>query len=375
MKKNNRMIYNKGDKLRKVAIISSLDYELFGDGTGDVQREQIIPTAHISNIYDFYGAKLTIMFEYGQFLAYKRYADKNPRLGEDNQRIEDQLIFLVKRGHDVQLHYHAQWHNAKYDLTNDTFKVDLNYVDITSLEYKEIVTVLKEGKEFLEGLIRPYVSEYECIGFRTGSWAVEDEKKLFKALKESGFKADSSVVPNVKFESEQVNFEYTNCPHHFHYWYVEDTLSKKVTSSDFIEIPIYTKKHRFAFLKYLNPKYIFSRKIVSSFYTTKISEKNFSLFQKIKKIVTRDYYMADFNTMTYQTLIKMVEDVIEDSSFSEEDFVPIMFIAHSKTTYNVDDLHLMFTYLEEKYGRQIEYWGYQKAIEYLLAQNKQEMSK
>lgn len=352
--------------MKKVAIISSLDYELFGDGTGNVQREQITPTAHLANIYDLYGANLTIMFEYGQFIAYEKYKDKNARLGEDNQKIIHQLVDLVKRGHDVQLHYHAQWHNAEYNQNTESFNVDLNYVDITSLDYVDMVKVLREGKSFLERLIQPHVPEYECIGFRAGSWAVQDQEKLLKGLKECGFISDSSVVPNTKFESEQVNFEYTNCPHHYHYWYIDKMLTKESTLKFFVEIPPYTMKNRLAFLKYLNSKYMLSKKIVSSFYATKISEKNFSIIQKIKKILSRDYYMADFNTMTSKTLIKMVEEVLDDIKLSGEGYIPIMFIAHPKTTYNVDDLHLMFQTLEEKYGDRIEYWGYQKAINYLV---------
>lgn len=358
--------------MKKIAIITSLDYELFGDGTGLVEREQIIPTAHFANIYDLYGAKLTIMFEYGQYTAYSRYSDKNARLAEDNRRIEEQLISLVKRGHDVQLHYHAQWFNAVYKEQSESFEVDLRNIDISSLAYEDMLSVLKEGKAFLEALLTPYKSDYECIGFRTGSWAVRDENKLLTALKECGFKADSSVVANTKFESEQVNFEYMNCPHHYHYWYIDKLLSKEGSTKNFVEIPPYTKKNRFAFLKYFNAKHFLSKKIVSSFYTTKISEKNFSVFQKMKKIITRDYYMADFNTMTYKTLIQMVEEVLYDTKFSDEEYIPIMFIAHPKTTYNVDDLHLFFQYLEKKHGNKIEYWSYQQAIDYLVPQQYQD---
>jgi len=359
--------------MKKIAIITSLDYEIFGDGTGNVQREQIIPTEHIANIYDLYYAKLTVMFEYGQYVAYKKYADNNNQLLKDNQHIEKQLIDLVKKGHDVQLHYHAQWHNAIYDTQTNSFKIDLKHVDITSLKYEEIIQVLKEGKVFLEKLLKPYNPNYKCVGFRSGSWAVSDEAKLLSALKECGFKADSSVVPNVRFESEQVHFEYTNCPHHYHYWYTNGLLSQNGNltrnNDDFVEIPPYTKKNKCAFLKYLNPKYLLSKKIVSSFYTTKISEKNFSIFQKIKKVLTRNYYMADFNTMTYDTLLNMIEEVLNDNSFDEE-IIPVMFIAHPKTSYNIDDLHLMFCVLDEKYKNRVEYWTYQEAIEYLISENK-----
>ena len=347
--------------MARVAIITTLDYELFGDGSGVVQREQIIPTAHLANIYDLYGAKLTIMFEYGQFRAYKKFAKYNSNFLEDNKKIEAQLIDLVKRGHDIQLHYHPQWHYARYNKDTQKIDVNLDYIDMSSLPENELKEVLKEAKEFLEELLKPYKSNYECIAFRAGSWAVKDEAKLLKALKNAGFRADSSVVPNVKFKSCKVNFEYTNCPSQYKYWYCKESLSKG-EDGDFLEFPNYTLKSRLAFLKYFNPKAILSKKITSHFYKVKISEKNHSKFNKISKILNRDYYMADINNMSYKSLIDMVERVL--NSNSSDEIIPLIFIGHPKVSFAIDDMHLFFEHF--KNSKKVEFWGFAKAIEYVL---------
>lgn len=116
--------------MNKVALIFSSDYELFGDGSGDVFEEQILPTNNTLDLFGEYGAKLTVMFEYGQYLAYEKNASKNNSFTKDNLLIRNQLIDLIKRGHDVQLHYHAQWYYSQYDSINQSFKVDLKYVEI-----------------------------------------------------------------------------------------------------------------------------------------------------------------------------------------------------------------------------------------------------
>ena len=347
--------------MARVAIVTTIDYELFGDGSGVVLREQIIPTAHLANIYDLYGAKLTIMFEYGQFRAYKKFSKYNSRFLEDNKKIEAQLIDLFKKGHDIQLHYHPQWHYAKYNKNTQKIEVNLDYVDMSSLPEDELRDVLKEGKVFLEELLTPYNSNYKCVAFRAGSWAVKDEKKLLEALKSAGFMADSSVVPNVKFKSCKVNFEYSNCPSQYHYWYCKDSLSK-AQDGDFLEFPNYTLKSKFAFLKYFNPKGLLSKKITSHFYRVKISEKNYSKLSKIKKIIDRDYYMADINTMSYKTLIDMVEEVI--NSNSSKKIIPLIFIGHPKVSYGIDDMHLFFEHF--KNSKDVEYWGFQESIDYIL---------
>ena len=351
----------------KVALVLSSDYELFGDGSGNVTSEQITTTRHLLDILEPYGAKLTIMFEYGQYAAYAKYGADHPELHQDNAKITKQLIDAVNAGHDVQLHYHAQWYHARYDAVAQTFQLDLDTVDICSLPYEHIIRVLKEGKDFLETLLQPYREDYECIGFRAGSWAVSDESKLLRALKECGFKVDSSVVPNTKFESEQVNFEYKNSPHQYKLWYVNTTLSKNVYSSEFIELPLFTCKSPIAFLKYLNLKYYVSKKRVKQRYRQKISEKNFSLYQKIQKILTRNYYMADLNTMSSATLISMVKCVIQNNAHTSET-VPVMFIAHSKVSYGIDELHRFFSYLQRHHCDQIEFWTLQDVAAHYMQQ-------
>jgi len=356
--------------MNKISIITSVDYELFGDGTGNVQREQIETTQSLINIADKYGVKLTIMFEYAQYLAYEKFSQYNAQLAKDNEKIVQQLISLVQDGHDVQLHYHPQWEDATYDVNKEKFNVNLETIDISSLSYDRIVSILKNGKIFLEELLTPYNENYKCIGFRAGSWAVKDQKKVLNALIEAGFKSDSSVVPNVKFESEQVNFEYTDCPYQYHFWYVNEYLTKKSLNKTFLEIPIYTKKNRCGFLKYINSKYFKSRKIVSQFYKVKISERNFSIFQKIKKIFFRNYYMADLNTMNAKTLIKMVEEGLFEKKFYGEEVVPLMFICHSKTSYSLDDLHILYQYLQDNYKNNIKYSTYQDVIDKLMSDKK-----
>ena len=357
--------------MNKIALIFSSDYELFGDGSGDVREEQIIPTNNIIDIFEPYGAKLTVMFEYGQYLAYEKNASENNNLAQDNLLIKNQLIDLIKRGHDVQLHFHAQWFYAQYNSKHKSFKVDLKYVDITSLEYTDIVMMLQNGKQFLEELLTPYNKNYRCIGFRAGSWAVKDEKKLLKALKETGFKIDSSVVSNTKFESEQVNFEYKNSPHQYIYWYIDESLSTRSLKQEFIEIPIYTKKSLFAPLKYLNKTYQHNRNYVKQRYKTKISENNFTLKDKIKKIYNRNYYMADLNTMCHKTLLQMIDAVIVENKNIKclDDIVPIMFIAHSKTSHNLENIKHFLETLKKDYSEKVIFFTLQDVANTFIRKN------
>ena len=49
----------------KIGLIFTLDYEIHGNGRGDFNSWAYFPTSQMLDIFDFYGAKLTIMAEMG----------------------------------------------------------------------------------------------------------------------------------------------------------------------------------------------------------------------------------------------------------------------------------------------------------------------
>ena len=326
----------------KLQLIFTLDYEIFGDGTGNVNREQIIPTNQLLDIFEQYNAKLTLFFEYGQYLGYEKFASEHNSFEADNQLIVKQLKDVIERGHDVQFHYHPTWNKAKYE--NGEISLDSNLFDISDLDEPEIEEILTSGKSFLEDLLKSINLEYECNSFRAGAWSMKKPSKVLPILKKCGFKCDSSVVPNAKFSSTYGNFDYSDSPKDFGSWYIDtssNSLIKIADSNDFLELPIYTKKTTAAFTKYFNQHYFKSRKIVSRFYKTKISEQSMSKVDKLKKIIGRNYYMADFNTMSHKILLDMIDDVYQQHKDTDVT-IPLVLIGHSKSSYFNDELHLLF---------------------------------
>ena len=102
--------------MKKIKIVISGDYEIFGNGTGDVMNCMIKPTYGLLKICEKHGAKYTIFMEMGEYWAFKKYAKELEKdLGYvPHEAIERQLKDAIKRGHDVQLHLHPQWLGAEY---------------------------------------------------------------------------------------------------------------------------------------------------------------------------------------------------------------------------------------------------------------------
>jgi hypothetical protein len=330
----------------KLQLIFTLDYELFGDASGSVMHEQIKPTNQLLDIFDEYNAKLSIFFEYGQYLGYEKFSSSKNQFKEENGLLTSQLIDAVKRGHDVQFHYHPTWYNAIYK--NQKICLDTEMFDISDMEDSEIDEIVGGGKVFLENLLKPINDRYKCNTFRAGAWSMNNSKRVLPIFKKHDFKCDTSVAPYAKFSSSYGEFDYRDASSSYEPWFIDissNSLTRHSKKKEFLELPIYTRKSSFGFLKYFNPHYLKSKKVISKFYKTKVSEVKMNRVDKMKKILSRDYYMADFNTMDSKTLYKMIQEVIVENRDGNKT-IPIVLIGHSKSSYFNDELHLLFQKLE-----------------------------
>lgn len=189
-------------KTALIHLILSLDYEIFGNGAGDVMQDVARPTGRLLDICDRHGAKMTILFEVGEYWAFERCADRLRREWgySPSQIMRDQTVEAVQRGHDVQLHLHPQWIGAEYG--DDGWRLQNSYWRLADLpdglgDEKRLASItgaLFRGKQTLEEMIRPTKADYECICFRAGGFYAQPSQFIIQAMKRVGLKVDSSVV-------------------------------------------------------------------------------------------------------------------------------------------------------------------------------------
>ncbi len=168
-------------------LILTIDYEIFGDGKGCVDACVLQPAERMLRIADRIGAPLTFFFEVFEFIA---FAEK---LGD--KRAIQQMRAALQRGHDAQLHLHPQWKNASLD-TDTEWHISNHGWRIGDLDADEALAQIRVGKRWLEQEIGANVAGYECIAFRAGGWCIQPSQKVVAALRNTGFKLDSTVAPN-----------------------------------------------------------------------------------------------------------------------------------------------------------------------------------
>ena len=71
--------------------ILTFDYELFGDGSGDLFLDVINPMQNILNICNSKNIKLTIFFEILEFIEIKKEWNKGNKMGYTNNNIKKHL--------------------------------------------------------------------------------------------------------------------------------------------------------------------------------------------------------------------------------------------------------------------------------------------
>lgn len=220
--------------------IFTLDYEIHGNGEGCPYRLMVEPTARMLDQFDRYGAKLTIMAEVAEIAQYGRYASEHGIDRFHYAEIVRQLEDAIRRGHDVQLHLHPSYVNARAE--DGRWLQDWSEYDFARLGVERMTELVQFGKSFLENLLQRTDSSYRCHVFRAANWSVVPSRNIVRVLAENGFHIDSSVFKYGR-RKKGVRFDYSNAPSALVPWRAgdEDICTKSETGSLW-EFPIYSEQ-------------------------------------------------------------------------------------------------------------------------------------
>jgi hypothetical protein len=324
-----------------VVIIPTIDYEIFGNGSGDIKKCLLETSEVFINLAEKYNVKLTFFFEameYFKFVEFDEILVNNLKYSP-GKLISEQLIKIINKNHDIQLHFHPQWIGAELDPSLNTWSVDLQKWRVADLSKDEILDFLTKGKAFLERLLKPYKSNYECIAFRAGAWSIQPEGHVFEALVEAGFIIDSSVAKSQVSKDNLTRYDFTDTPE-FNYWYFEQTLNN-VMEKGLLELPIYSYKTNMLknLLKTIHTKI---RESVGKTYRPYGSYST-NYWSNLRNVLLANYKSIDLCGNS----IKILETEIA-SCHQTRTLCPIVLIGHSKDLHNIRQLEELFEFISEQ---------------------------
>jgi len=337
-------------------IVLTFDYELFGDGSGDVFTDVIKPTNSILDHCAQRDIKVTIFVEIIEFIKLREEWVKGNRMGyvEDPiKAITTQLQMAALNGHDIQLHIHPQWVNAKYEDGNWIVDFDnWRLGDFSSTKYT-LKDLLLESKNELEKLIKPIIPSYECVALRAGGYNIMPSVMVYSAMKEVGLKLDSSVYPGGYENSSLSRFDYRSISIQKAYWWgnKKDIRESSTDKMGVLEIPIFALpikrwKKYFTFSKIKTLLFSKSNN-VSALSKEKI--KDTSIYEKLKFLFEEEAFTWDvcmFSSSMHKHYFKFIETKLKD----KRDFYVL--IGHPKS---LSDEKLFKSFIDIVHNRKQQY--------------------
>lgn len=203
------------------------DWELRGDGSGDIEEIQFAPLRKLLEIYAKFGARTTILPDVMQQLAFRRRENKHPDLKPLADSWDEHARDAFRQGHDIQLHLHPQWRDAVY--ANRVWRLSGDW-SILNYDRDSAYAMLAEGKEYLKSLLRPIDPNYQCIAFRAGALAAAPSVHLFKSLADLGMQLDVSIAGGLVVNNQNLHLDNRDCEETFRPFYPMMEDARRVSS-------------------------------------------------------------------------------------------------------------------------------------------------
>jgi hypothetical protein len=203
------------------------DWELRGDGAGDIERIQFAPLRRLLEIYAKAGARTTILPDVMQQLAFRRRESTQPNLKPLADSWDEHARSAFLQGHDIQLHLHPQWKNAEY--ADGRWRLNGDW-SILNYEHDAAYSMIAEGKQYLENLLQPLDSSYRCLAFRAGALAAAPSPTLFKSLADLGIQLDVSIAGGVFVSNDDLQLDYRSCEETFLPFYPRMEDARRVSN-------------------------------------------------------------------------------------------------------------------------------------------------
>jgi len=293
-----------------INIIISLDYEIFGNGKGDIKKHILNPTKNILDISNKFKIPISIMFEIYEYIAYEKYNDELERdLGySPAKQIKNQITTAYENGHDIQLHIHPQFTEMEYKQKKFILKnpklsaLDLNEDDAYKL--------IKTGKEKLESIINS--SDYKCMTLRLSNMGwIEAPKNTLKPMEKLGLKIHS--LSDTCKKNDNLGF-----------W--------KLFNSQVYEIPIYSIQEKY--YKSFNARRMFTLSYIWTHSPPK-RRRRYSKTQSKQTSLKNKHYRSkwDFSKLSYKEMINYLDQAIRKYDYKKYD-IPLVMMGHTKDFFN-----------------------------------------
>jgi hypothetical protein len=220
-----------------INVLYSIDYEIFWTYNDDEVRVLIEPTERLLRQAEELGVRYTLFVD---VLCLFRYRELG--LHHFVDAVEDQLRDAVLRGHDVQTHLHPHWLTAErkdriWSFDSRTFLLgNIGDAEQVCSKTKEL---LSRARQYFEALLKPVSPHYRTVAYRAGDYGLQPHARaVLKALEETGYLIDASVVPGMHRMTGRHRVDFTSVPERGNWIIGSKGGLDRESASGLLEVPI-----------------------------------------------------------------------------------------------------------------------------------------
>jgi hypothetical protein len=351
----------------RVIVLVEDDWELLGNGLGDVAHLQYLPALFLMNLADQLGFKVTFMAETLQQLSMLQIGAKHRRLRAQAALWEESVAMMKERGHDVQLHLHPQWHDAPY--TNGFFELNRNW-NVAAHEATARRRMIAESVRYLLELLRPLDPQYSVNSFKAGSWGLQPSAGILSDLEDAGIRVVIGPGKGISYITSDFYADYEALEEDVLPYVPDYTDIRKVarTANTLIVIPLPHYTPGIGTFAGKVRRRLFGRRPAAGpkrfFYEDGIPPKHWQLSPMIparrRGLVSRlapgGTKSLDVSSASFAEMKLALDQIMARCLRSHATTVPLVIQSHTKGYEDHwDDIAHFFRYLVERYGRSITF--------------------
>jgi len=336
----------------RIELILSADWELRGDGSGNMRAIQFATADALASLYESHGMRGTFNVEVMQQLAHLECGRRHPDLARLAVEWEAAVRTLLSRGHGIDLHVHTQWLGARYADGRWQLGNRWSILDFTAHEARDMI---ERSKTYLESVLRAVDPDYRATTFRSGTWALAPSDHLLSTLIDLGIQVDISMVKGLVYDLDIVKLDYREVEQGFLPYYPNLRDARKVAAAPqpIVCVPTYRlpvgkglTALRVAELPLRRALRIFSptlyarllkkpcdTQIPSSGYSSQASAQRWGVNRfayALQGFRGEAIRIADLSALSYLDMRMMMRDIRRQARASGWDVVPIVLSNHTK---------------------------------------------
>ncbi len=189
----------------RIVILIHDDWELKGNGAGNVARLQYLPALFLMDLAEQHGTRLTFTAEVAQQLAFLRHAGEAPGLAVQARLWEEAVGLMLARGFDVQLHIHPHWFRARFE--NGAFRLDRDW-NLATYPQEERADILRKSVACLRE-VKSRAGEDAVTVFKAGSYGMQPWPGMLAGLRDAGIQLVLGVQKGLRIDHPDFQADYT----------------------------------------------------------------------------------------------------------------------------------------------------------------------